>query len=295
MQFPVKNDSVILLNSKNKNELGLQKKEESGDETSSPELWDEERRGESGDETSAPELWDETWREGSRGEERTDRFGEELSERHEKMAIVYDLETMEHCLWDSFFDSICLPCDFWLDASSEERMLSAAHEICSHGKKAFLSLPELFRPCGKKDGGKEDGGRKDSEKKGNMEKEYRKAHGYEKIRRICLWPCWSGIYVNNLGEAEFMRELGSPDLAPIYGTASFYHWNHRAIEATHALFNLAAVELPYELSQEECVDMIQAEMYLPEKILADKGGMAEDREEAVADVGNTAEDREETV
>ena len=141
-----------------------------------------------------------------------------------QMAVVYDRKMFFWCLSHPFFDSICLPMNFW----KEEELPVLAEQICREGKKAFLSLPQILR-----------------------------ADAGPSPVSVCSLSFWSGIYAHNLGQAEFLWEIADRT-APILASGSFYQWNHRALLESWRLFSLAGAVLPAELSWKECVDMLTA-------------------------------------
>ena len=159
-----------------------------------------------------------------------------------KMAVVYDKKMFSFCLGHPFFDSICLPVDFW----EEDELSALAEEICQRGKKAFLSLPLILRM----DAGVQNGVEKTEEgiRRGQ--------HFYPELAALCESPLWSGIYVHGIGQAQFLWERRERT-APIYAAADFYQWNHRSLQMSEGLFALAGAELPTELSGRECLEMLE--------------------------------------
>lgn len=143
--------------------------------------------------------------------------------KQRKMAVVYDRQALQYCLEHPFFDSICLPLDFW----SPEQMETEAGNICRRGKHVFLSLPQIVRE--------------------------RDRDRCTKI--ICQSPCWSGIYVHTVGQAQMAYEMEGRT-APLYASASFYQWNRWALAAAAALFSIRGAQLPVELSAKECESLL---------------------------------------
>ncbi len=142
-----------------------------------------------------------------------------------KMALVCDERGLARCIASSFFDGICLPFSFW----EEKTILEQADRIVRKGKRAYFSLPEVFRP------------------------EERPSF-LSRLGEICRSPLWAGIFAHNLGEAQFLYELYGRT-APIFAGASFYHWNRRSVRVTRECFGIAAVELPSECSAKEVEDV----------------------------------------
>lgn len=144
-----------------------------------------------------------------------------------KMAVVYDKKIAEFCLSHPFFNSICLPLDFW----AEEDSLSFAAQICRQGKNAYLSLPLILR---------EDEAAADSR---------------SELSVVCRSRLWSGIYAHTMGQAQFLWEM-EDRTAPVYAASSFYQWNHFSLAETKRIFGIAGAELPLELSGGECREML---------------------------------------
>ncbi len=165
--------------------------------------------------------------------------------KKKKMAMVYDKKLFSFCLGHPFFDSICLPVDFW----EEDELPVLAEKICQSGKSAFLSMPLILRMDAEAQNGMvktEDGIRRDQ-------------HFYPDLCNLCELPLWSGIYVHGIGQAQFLWERRERT-ALIYAAADFYQWNHRSLRETGNLFSLAGAELPVELSGEECQAMLEEAM-----------------------------------
>lgn len=153
--------------------------------------------------------------------------GVEIDQR-EKIGWVYDEITLQKCLSESFFDSICLPADIWdLDALPE---MAEKIRICE--KKVYLSFPAIMR----------------------MEEQ--RISEYQKLKKVSALNIWSGIYVHNIGEAQLLYEC-SDRKAPLIGSSSFYRWNGLAGFAMDEMFDLKAAQLPAELSLKECEQMIE--------------------------------------
>ncbi|MDO5146853.1 MAG: U32 family peptidase [Eubacteriales bacterium] len=138
-------------------------------------------------------------------------------ESFEKMAVVYDESLLSFCLADDFFSVICLPAAFW----EGKKMQKAAKEAIRLGKKVRLSLPAVIRS----------------------------AHE-ESLRALCRSFPWDGIYVHDVGQAEFVRDCVSGKI-PVRASASFYQWNRRSLETSLRLYGLSSAELPMELAGKE--------------------------------------------
>lgn len=145
----------------------------------------------------------------------------------EKIAWIYDKITLKKCLEEPFFDGICLPADSW----NLDSILSVAKEIIQSGKIAYFAFPKILRM------------------------ESWKKDQYDKLQKISLSAIWSGIYVHNIGQAQFLYECEGRT-APMIAAASFYRWNSLAGEQTQELFALEMAQLPMELSLEECEKMV---------------------------------------
>ena len=160
---------------------------------------------------------------------------ESRNDQKEKIAWVYDEAILQKCVSEPFFDSICLPADLW----SPDSLRTLAEEIFHTGKKVYLSLPRILRM------------------------EDQTISVYEVLKKICLLDIWSGIYVHNIGEAQFLYEYKGRK-APIISAASFYRWNGLAGSVMDEMFDLSAAQLPAELSLKECEQMAEAsESVLP--------------------------------
>ena len=146
---------------------------------------------------------------------------EDVQSMRKKMAVVYDREALRVCVSLPFFDSICLPAAFRMSDSLTE----LAEEIRSRGKKVFLSMPDIMR------------------------------NGYTSMEKVCRAEIWDGIYVNTIGQAQFLHEMEGRT-APVLASPSFYHWNHRTAEVSRELFHLSGMVLPLELSGRECEEML---------------------------------------
>lgn len=146
----------------------------------------------------------------------------DTDKRQSKIAVAYDERILQYCLGQPFFDGICLPLDFW----SPEQILAMAQKINQQGKHVFLSMPQIVR---KKDIGL-----------------CKKIIGQAKD--------WAGVYVHTIGQAQLLYEMEGN--VPIYASASFYQWNHWALSASAALFQMAGAQLPVELSAKECKDLL---------------------------------------
>ena len=162
--------------------------------------------------------------------------------KKKKMAVVYDRELFSFCLSHPFFDSICLPADFW----EEDALPALAEEICRQGKRAFLSLPLILRiNAAPQDTAA--GTEKEASENGDF---------YPALGALCRSPHWSGIYVHGIGQAQFLWQL-EERTAPIYAGADCYLWNHRSVREMTRLFSLVGAELPAELSGRECQEMLE--------------------------------------
>ena len=151
---------------------------------------------------------------------------EVLTKKQEKIAWVYDEITLQKCLEKTFFDAICLPADTW----NPDTVTSIAERITQSGKKVYLSLPRILRMV-----------------PGRTEL-------YDILKKICLSDIWSGIYVHNIGEAEFIDECEDRK-AELIAASSFYCWNSLAQQQNAELFHFKVAQLPAELSLKECEKM----------------------------------------
>ncbi|MCI6859307.1 MAG: U32 family peptidase [Eubacterium sp.] len=143
-------------------------------------------------------------------------------ESEERIATVYDCRQFELCLRDDFFDSICLPWDFF----AEEKLIKLAKKGMLKGKRMYLAMPRVFRTQGRT------------------------------LEKICCNTLWYGIYVYNINEAEYLDELDLFHGKMITG-ASFYHWNASSVYETQRLFpSIYARELSVELSEKEIAQFL---------------------------------------
>lgn len=167
-----------------------------------------------------------------------------LAVKKKKMAVVYDKKLFSFCLSHPFFDSICLPMDFW----EKDELLVLADEICKKGKRAFLSLPLVLR-IDKTAAENDSLGKRD-------DRTYKGQDVYVSLCSLCQSPLWSGIYVHGIGQAEFLWELDGRT-APIFTGAAFYQWNHLSLWETAKLFSPEGAELSLELSGKEYEEMLE--------------------------------------
>ena len=165
------------------------------------------------------------------------RKGENKSQAKERkidrIATVYQEETLSYCLTKDLFDGILLPMDFF----DQKQLIGMKKRIQEAGKKACLSLPRVFRQTTAK-----------------------QMRSYLEDTLKDGFP-WDAIYLNNINQIGILPD-DMADVSLVY-SSSFYQWN---TDSCQAIRNLDAAipeeriyrELPLELSGKECLELLES-------------------------------------